>query len=100
MADAGKISSRGTKDILAIMWTVGGVPERIAEEKSLLQKSDESELLVMVQKIITENEKVAIEYKAGKTALLMFFVGQGMKASGGSANPAVLKKLFERELTK
>ena len=100
MADVGKISSRGAKDILAIMWTSGGDPEKIAEEKGLLQKSDEGELLVMVQKIIAENEKVVAEYKAGKTALLMFFVGQGMKASGGSANPAVLKKLFESELTK
>ena len=54
----------------------------------------------MVQKIIAENEKVAAEYRAGKETSIMFLVGQGMKASKGSANPQVLKKLFEGELKK
>jgi aspartyl-tRNA(Asn)/glutamyl-tRNA(Gln) amidotransferase subunit B len=54
----------------------------------------------MVKKIITENEKPVAEYKAGKEASIMFLVGQGMKASKGSANPQVLKALFVKELTK
>ena len=54
----------------------------------------------MVQKIISENEKPVAEYRAGKEASIMFLVGQGMKVSKGSANPQVLKKLFENELTK
>jgi len=100
MAEKGDVSSRGAKDILAIMYHEGGNPENIANEKGLLQKSDEGELLLSVQKIISENEKVVAEYKAGKTAGIMFLVGQGMKASKGSANPQVLKKLFEEELSK
>ncbi|TRZ52950.1 Asp-tRNA(Asn)/Glu-tRNA(Gln) amidotransferase subunit GatB [bacterium] len=100
MASCGELSSRGAKDTLAMMFKEGGEPMKIAEENGLLQKSNEDELTVMVQKIIAENEKVVNEYRAGKEAGIMFLVGQGMKASKGSANPQVLKKLFEEELTK
>jgi len=100
MASEALISSRGAKDILAIMFSEGGGPEQIAETKGLLQKSDESELRAMVQKVITENEKVVAEYKAGKVASVQFLVGQGMKASKGSANPQVLRNIFEEELAK
>jgi len=100
MASSGELSSRGVKDVLSVMFKEGGAPMKIAEEKGLLQKSDEGELIAIVKKIIAENEKVAAEYKAGKETLIMFFVGQGMKASNGSANPQVLKKLFETELKK
>ena len=100
MANGGELSSRGAKDTLAIMFKEGGDPKKIAEEKGLIQKNDEGELLATVQKIIAENEKVANEYRAGKEASIMFLVGQGMKASKGSANPQVLKALFAKELTK
>ena len=100
MASAGSISSRGAKDILAILFKRGGTPAKIAEEKGLIQKNDEGELLEMVKKIISENEKPVAEYRSGKEASIMFLVGQGMKASKGSANPQVLKALFVKELTK
>jgi aspartyl-tRNA(Asn)/glutamyl-tRNA(Gln) amidotransferase subunit B len=100
MANTGELSSRGAKDALAVMFKNGGDPKRIAEEKGLIQKNDEGELFAMVQKIIAENEKVVAEYRAGKEASIMFLVGQGMKASKGSANPQMLKSLFAKELTK
>ncbi len=100
MASGSELSSRGAKDTLAIMFKEGGEPRKIAEEKGLIQKNDEGELIAMVQKIISENEKPVAEYRAGKEASIMFLVGQGMKVSKGSANPQVLKKLFENELTK
>ena len=98
MVGENKISSRGAKDILAIMYAEGGDPEKIAEEKGLLQKSDPEALRKVVQKIISEQPKVVAEYKSGKTASLQFLIGQGMKESRGSANPGLLKTLFEELL--
>jgi aspartyl-tRNA(Asn)/glutamyl-tRNA(Gln) amidotransferase subunit B len=94
MVAESKISSRGAKDILAVMFREGGNPLKIAEERGLLQKSDEGELKGIVEKIITENAPVVAEYKAGKEASIQYLVGQGMKATKGSANPEVLKKLL------
>lgn len=94
MVSDNKISSRGAKDILKMMYEKGGDPEKIAIDHNLLQKSDEGELKVIVKKIIDAHKNVAAEYKAGKASALQFLIGQGMKETKGSANPEVLKKLF------
>ena len=96
MIKAGEISSRGAKDILAIMATEGGDPRTIAESKGLFQKSDEGAIEELLKPIIEANPNVVADYKSGKESALMFFVGQGMKASKGSANPEVLKKVAIR----
>ncbi len=98
MVGEGELSSRGAKDTLSIMFESGGSPHEIAPEKGLLQKSDAGELEGIVKGIINDNEKVAADYRAGKQAALQFLVGQGMRATKGAANPAVLRGLFEKLL--
>lgn len=98
MIGENKVSSRGAKDILAIMYKEGGEPAAIAESKGLFQKNDEGELKVIIEKLIVDNPKVVADYKAGKEAALMFFVGQGMKATKGSANPEMLKNLVKASI--
>jgi aspartyl-tRNA(Asn)/glutamyl-tRNA(Gln) amidotransferase subunit B len=44
--------------------------------------------------LISENPKVVADYKAGKEASLQFFVGQAIKATKGSANPQIIKKVL------
>jgi len=95
MISRGELSSRGAKDILKILEAEGGDPQKIAEKNNLLQTSNVEELKVMAEKIIAENKKVVDEYKSGKLASIEFLVGQGMKASKGSANPKILKEVFE-----
>jgi aspartyl-tRNA(Asn)/glutamyl-tRNA(Gln) amidotransferase subunit B len=92
------LSSRGGKDVLAILHAEGGEPQTIAKEKSLIQKNDPEALKKTVGEILAANPKVAADYKAGKEALLQFFVGQGMKATKGSGNPQVLAELFREAL--
>lgn len=95
----GEVSSRGAKDILAVMVATGADPKQIAEEKGLFQKSDEGALGAMADQIIAAHPNVVADYKAGKAAALQFLVGQGMKESKGSANPGVLAKLFKEKLS-
>ena len=95
MVSGGDISSRGAKDILKIMVETGDNPQKIAEEKDMLQKSDEGELKKIVDDILSEHASVVEDYKSGKESALQFLVGQGMKATKGSANPQVLKKLLQ-----
>ncbi len=100
MVAENKISSRAAKDILKMMFEQGGEPLVIAEKENLLQKSDEGELIKIVEKIIADNAKIVADYKAGKEAALMALVGQGMKATKGSANPQMLKDLFLKLISK
>ena len=94
----GEISSRGAKDILEHMHGHDDDPMKIALEKGLLQKSDESELKAIIEKIIAENETVVAEYKQGKEASLQYLIGQIMKATKGSANPQVASKMLKEIL--
>lgn len=93
-----KISSRGAKDVLAIMFEQGGTAEVIAKENNLLQVSDTSAIEKIVEEVISNHEKIVDEYRAGKQSSLQFLIGQGMKLSKGSANPQLLKQIIEEKL--
>ncbi|TSC67449.1 MAG: aspartyl-tRNA(Asn)/glutamyl-tRNA (Gln) amidotransferase subunit B [Parcubacteria group bacterium Gr01-1014_73] len=104
MINRGELSSRGAKDVLALMLQKGGSlvsrsePAEVARELGLIQQSDEETLGVVVQKIINDNPKVIAEYKTGKVVSLEYLVGQGMKVTKGSANPTALRKLFIKRI--
>ncbi len=63
----------------------------VAEAHGLIQKNDPEALNKMIAELVAANPSVVADYKAGKEAALMFFVGQIMKASKGSVNPAAAK---------
>ncbi len=89
-----KISSRVAKDILGMIVLNDESPLKIATEKNLLQSSDTGELKKIAQKIIDANPKVVADYKGGKEQAIMSLVGQIMKETKGSANPAASKQLL------
>jgi aspartyl-tRNA(Asn)/glutamyl-tRNA(Gln) amidotransferase subunit B len=99
MISANELSSRGAKDVLAVMAAEGGEPKAIAEKNGLLQVSDPEALRSEVKKIIEANPSVIEEYRAGKDSVLMFLVGQGMKAMKGAGNPEMIRTLLLEELS-
>jgi len=94
-----KLSSRGAKDVLAVLAEEGGDPEAVAKEKGLMQVSDEGALRAAVEGVLKEHAGVAEEYRAGKATALQFLIGASMKATKGAGNPALIRKLLEEGLT-
>lgn len=92
------INSRIGKDLLPELFGSSESPRDIATKRNLLQISDASALEGIVSEIIAANPAVVAEYKAGKEASIQFFVGQGMKATRGSGNPAMLLEAFKKAL--
>ena len=92
------VSSRGAKDILAVLFTDGGDPQTVAAAHGMLQQSDEGALRAIVEKLVAAHPSVVAEYKAGKMNALQFLVGQGMKETKGAGNPLMLRKFFEDTL--
>jgi glutaminyl-tRNA synthetase len=86
------------KAVLADMTRGGGSPAEIAERRSLRQVSDPGALAPIVDQVIAANAAKADEYRADKTGLLGFFVGQVMRQSGGNANPALVSDLVRERL--
>lgn len=97
---SGDLSSRGAKDVLAILLDEGGDPEVIAKERGLIQVSDEETLRTAVLAVLAEHEGVVAEYRAGKEAALQFLLGMSMKAMKGAGNPATLREILVAELKK
>lgn len=93
------ISGKVAKDILDALWRgeTASVDDYI-KIHSLTQVSDASSLEPLVDRIIAGNPKQAEQYRAGKTKLLGFFVGQVMKESGGKANPQQVNEIVRSRL--
>ena len=89
-----EISSRVAKDLLPEVMFELLDPKAAVEERGLKQASTDEALLPVVETIIAEHVGVVEEFKGGKEASLQFLIGQGMKATKGSANPAILSKLL------
>ncbi len=98
LVSEGKITSRVAKDLLKEVVFDGENPENLATERGLTQQNSEEALDEIVSKIIAENESVVAEYKSGKDTSIQYLVGQGMKATKGSANPTLLRELLEKKM--
>lgn len=99
MVEDNKLSSTAAKEILSLLPTnPDSDPERLAEEKDLLQVSDEGEIEKIVQKVLSDNPEAAEDVKNGETKAIGFLVGQVMKASQGKANPALTQTLIKKQL--
>lgn len=97
MVVGGSLSSRGAKDVLAVMAERGGDPQTIARESGLEQVSDPEALRAAIRSVLKEHANVLAEYKAGKEASLQFLIGQGMKATKGAGNPAIIRSIILEE---
>lgn len=90
----GKLSSRGAKDLLKIVFENGGDVEDVAIKNNLIQNSDPSVLKKIIDKVINENQDTVLEYKNGKESVIQFLIGKAMKEAKGSGNPQVIKNLL------
>jgi aspartyl-tRNA(Asn)/glutamyl-tRNA(Gln) amidotransferase subunit B len=93
----GTISGKIAKDLFEIVWREGGDPRAIVEARGMVQVSDVVAIEKMVDDIIAANPDKAAQAKA-KPALIGWFVGQVMRASGGRANPQGVNELLKRKL--
>ncbi len=73
-------------------------PEKIVEDKGLVQISDPAKILPIIDEVIANNSDNVEKFKAGNNKLLGFFVEQVLKATGGKANPQVVNELVAQQL--
>ena len=96
--ESGTISGPAGKEVFAVLMEQGGDPERIIADRGLAQVSDEGAIAALVDDVVAANPDKVEAYRAGKTALAGFFVGQVVRASQGKANPQVVQKVVAERL--
>jgi len=98
LLENGAISSKQFKGLLDIAFDKREDFPAVYEREKPQQITDTSAIETMIDEVIAANPKQVEQYRAGKTTLAGFFVGQVMKASKGQANPALLNQLVTKKL--
>jgi aspartyl-tRNA(Asn)/glutamyl-tRNA(Gln) amidotransferase subunit B len=91
------ISGKIAKDLFEIVWSEGGDPRAVVEARGMRQVTDVSAIEKVVDDIVAANPD-KVEQAREKPALIGWFVGQVMKASGGKANPQAVNDLLKAKL--
>ncbi len=98
MIDEQVISGKIAKEVLDKSFARSIPPRRLVEEEGLSQISDQSELEVIIEKVINDNPDTVASYRGGKPKALGHLVGQVMKATRGKANPGLVNELLEKRI--
>lgn len=94
----GTISSKIAKEIFPDAIKSAKSPKEIVKERNLVQVSDIDLIENLAQKLVNQNPEEVEKYKAGRTRVLGFFVGQIMKETKGKANPQVVTDIVKKHL--
>jgi aspartyl-tRNA(Asn)/glutamyl-tRNA(Gln) amidotransferase subunit B len=98
LSSEGVISSAGAKAALAEAFHTGDAIRDIVDRRGLRQVSDQTALSGLIDEVIAENPGPAEQFRAGKDGALNALIGQVMKKTRGSANPAVAGELLRDRL--
>jgi aspartyl-tRNA(Asn)/glutamyl-tRNA(Gln) amidotransferase subunit B len=98
LVDAGKLSSSAAKEVFAAVWDSGEEPAVAMDRLGLGQVSDRSQIEAWVEEVVRDHAAQVVQYRAGKTQLLGFLVGQVMKRSAGRAEPKSAQQLLRQAL--
>ena len=91
------ISGKIAKDVFEIVWSEGGDPRAIVEERGMKQVTDTGAIEKAVDEVIAANAEKVEQVKA-KPSMLGWFVGQVMKSTGGKANPQAVNAMLKDKL--
>lgn len=89
VADA--ISGKQAKELYVSLRSSTLGAKELATQLGIMQLSDASAIEAVVAKVIAENARQADSLKAGKVALMGYFVGRVMKETNGKANPKMVE---------
>ncbi len=93
MVDGNELSSTAAKDVLTAVLAGDGTPRAIAEQRDLLQVTDERAITTLVDAVLADHPGEVARIVAGEEKLIGFLVGKVMRAGGGKADPKVVDRL-------
>jgi aspartyl-tRNA(Asn)/glutamyl-tRNA(Gln) amidotransferase subunit B len=95
-----KLSNLLAKEVFGIMFETGENPEKIMEQRGLVQVSNQEDVQNWICTVLNREKDNVASYLSGKDKLFAFFVGQVMKESKGKANPQAIQELLAESLEK
>ena len=103
LIDDGTIGGKTAKEIFEEMSSTGEPPSAIVERRGLRQVSDPAAIRDAARRVLEANAAQVEQYRAGKSQIFGFLVGQLMKEMRGKAKAdvanAILKELLAEQPT-
>jgi aspartyl-tRNA(Asn)/glutamyl-tRNA(Gln) amidotransferase subunit B len=87
LVEEGALSGKQAKEVYGLLQGTSKSADELVKELGMSQLDDAQAIFTVCQDVVNKNPKQAESYRAGKTQLFGFFVGQVMKATQGRANP-------------
>ena len=98
LVDEGGISRSNAKEVFAEHVATGKKVAGIVADRGFTQISDTGALGAAVDEVLAANPDAVADYKAGKTQVIGFLVGQVMKTTRGQAEASVVQRLVRERL--
>lgn len=96
----GVVNRNTAKEVFEKVFSDNVEPETYINEHNLKMVNDDSAVKTVVTAVIEANPDSIKQYKEGNDKVSKFLMGQCMKQLKGKANPAIVTKLLEEELSK
>jgi aspartyl-tRNA(Asn)/glutamyl-tRNA(Gln) amidotransferase subunit B len=99
LIDRNEINANSAKTVLGRLFETDLPVRTVIDEGGFIQVSDASELEGIVAGVLEQNAAAVTDYHNGVSKALGFLIGQAMQASGGKANPKVVREILVKRLT-
>jgi aspartyl-tRNA(Asn)/glutamyl-tRNA(Gln) amidotransferase subunit B len=99
LVDSGTINTNTGKTLLEKVESTGRSPGEIVAAEGLAKVTDSGAIRAAVAEVLAESPDQVASYKAGKVALMGWFVGQVMKKMRGKADPQLARATLEEMLS-
>ncbi len=100
LVDGGEITRNAGKKVLAAVFENDVDVDKYCDEQGFNAKVDEGEVLAAVKAAIEANPAAVADFKGGKEKAFGAIFGACMKALAGNGDPAVIRELLTKELSK
>ena len=98
LVEAGKLNAQGMQTVIQELFKDGGEASEIIARRGLTQVNDKDALGRAVDEVLTEQDAMVAQYRAGKTKVRQALFGKVMQKTKGRADPKAVGELLDERL--
>ncbi len=93
-----EINANAAREVLIAMFDCDESPGDIVKTRGFRQVSDFAALEKIIERVMADQPVAVSDVQKGQAKAVGFLIGQVMQASGGKANPKIVKELLAKKL--
>ncbi|WP_408999271.1 Asp-tRNA(Asn)/Glu-tRNA(Gln) amidotransferase subunit GatB [Syntrophus buswellii] len=98
MLSRDEINANAAREVLVRLFDGDEAPEEIVGALGFRQVSDPNALDAMIDGVLEEQAEAVADFRRGQGKAMGFLIGRVMQASGGKANPKIIRELLAKKL--